>query len=270
MGVWPVLALVLALLAAACAQAGPTRTLARGDGGSTPLRLYGPQAGCPDTLIFSHGLGGSQDGAAGLANAMAEAGWRVMVMGHVESGRPLLRDAILSGDMRTRLIATAADPARHRARFADLEATLREATRDCRPRRLLLAGHSMGAITTMLEAGAVARFGRLGADRFDAYVAVSPQGVGAFWAEGAWRDVRKPVLMVTGTRDQGADGDYTTRFSAFEGLPPGRHRLAVIDGATHLELSAGQDRLGRAIARLIEDFLADRPSQLPGVRVTQR
>jgi pimeloyl-ACP methyl ester carboxylesterase len=264
----------LASAALSGAAADGTRALPRADGGTTALRVLEPigraDAACPPTLVVSHGLGGSAAGASGLAEALAAAGWRVMIMGHAESGPAVLRDAMAGPDGRARLVAAATDPARHRARFADLDATLREATRPCRPARLVLVGHSMGAATAMLEAGAIARFGRFGADRFDAYVAVSPQGVGVFWAEGAWREIRRPVLMITGTRDWGADGPYTTRLSAFAGLPPGPHRLAILEGAGHLELSGTGAEIGRRIGALIEDFLADRTQDRPGVRLIPR
>jgi pimeloyl-ACP methyl ester carboxylesterase len=114
----------------------------------------------------------------------------------------------------------------------------------------------MGAATAMIEAGATPRFGRMGANRFDAYVALSPQGVGYMFAAGAWGRVTKPVLMITGTRDQGADGDWRTRLSAFEGLPQGRKRLAVIPGATHLQLSGGERQMGATLGALAGEFLA--------------
>jgi len=221
-------------------------------------------------MVVSHGLGGAEDGLSALGNAMSSSGWRVIVMGHPESGGQVLRSAFWSGDVRNRLIASATDPALHRARFADLDAAYREATRVCRPKPLLLAGHSMGAATTMLEAGAKARFGRFGSDRFDAYVAISPQGVGIFWDHGAWGGIKKPVLMITGTNDKGADGDYTTRLIAFRSLPPGRHRLAVVDGASHIDLSAAKDRYGRVISTLVGDFLANRQTAISGVTTEQK
>jgi pimeloyl-ACP methyl ester carboxylesterase len=129
----------------------------------------------------------------------------------------------------------------------------------------------MGAATTMLEAGAVARFGRFGRDRFDAYVALSPQGVGVFWTETSWQAVRKPVLMITGTLDRGPDGDYTTRLEAFRRLPAGpAHRLAVFEGVNHLQLSGRSTTLGGQLAELIDDFLAGRPSVMPGVTISSR
>ncbi|MGF1651536.1 MAG: alpha/beta hydrolase family protein [Hyphomicrobiaceae bacterium] len=228
--------------------------LRRSDGAVVPARIYGSREGCPQTMIVSHGLGGSEAALEGFATALAGQGWLVFVLGHRESGRTVFREALFSGAMRERLSAAAVDPQLYRARFADLEAAFDYATARCRPPVLALAGHSMGAATVMLEAGAVGRMGRFGGDRFDVYVAISPQGIGHMWDAGAWRAVRKPVLMVTGTNDSGVDGDYETRLSAFEGLPPGRKRLAIIPGARHIAL--GRDgRLGRLIAALSVEFI---------------
>jgi pimeloyl-ACP methyl ester carboxylesterase len=229
-------------------------------------------------MIISHGLGGDENGNAGLAAAMGQAGWRVIVMGHRESGRPALRRAIFSGNATEGLITAASDPASHRARFLDLDAAVADATRACRPSRFVLAGHSMGAMTTMLEAGAVARFAQSGRNRFDAYEALSPQGVGPFFAEGSWREVSRPVLMITGTRDRTADGPPEGRRTAFAGLPAGRKRFAVIPGAGHLALAAGgDDDVSRRIAALTMEFLDGLarggvlpPSRLGGIDVRDK
>jgi alpha-beta hydrolase superfamily lysophospholipase len=245
--------MVIAAFSSAWAQMAP-----RSDGAATPFTAYGP-ASCTRTMIVSHGLGGTAGGNAGFASAMASRGWRVYVMGHAESGPSLIRQAIASGQVRERLTGFASDPARHRARMADLAAVLQIATAGCRPPRLVLAGHSMGATTTMLEAGAVSRAGRFGADRFDAYVALSPQGIGYMWDAGAWQGVRKPVLMITGTADRSPDGGYESRLTAFEGLPPGRKRLAILPGANHFALAGNDSRIGGAMAEIAADFLDGRP-----------
>ncbi len=241
--------------------------LSRADGATVPVTYYGRGEECRPTMIVSHGLGGHERGLAGLGRAMAARGWVVIVMGHAESGPEVLRNALFSGAVRDRIVAAATDPKLHAARFADLDAAVAAALGVCRPPKLVLAGHSMGAATTMLEAGAVARFGRYGSDRFDAYVALSPQGVGLFWTETSWRAVKKPVLMITGTRDHGADGDYTTRLEAFRRLPSGPHRLAIIDDVNHFQMSGHGAEMGERLATLIADFLAGRASTLPGVRI---
>jgi pimeloyl-ACP methyl ester carboxylesterase len=243
----------------------------RADGQMVPVKTYAGSAGpCGPTAIISHGLGGSEGGLAGLGRALQQRGWTAIVMGHAESGPSVIRQAVFSGGFRNDLVAAATDPARHAARFMDLDPVFASVTRTCRPSKLILIGHSMGAATTMLEAGAVATFGRFGSDRFDTYVALSPQGVGVFWTATSWTGVRKPVLMITGTRDKGADGDYTTRLSAFQNMPAGPHRLAIIDSANHMQMSGGSDAMGQKIATLIADFLAGRKSRMPDVQVKDK
>jgi dienelactone hydrolase len=264
------MAVVAAAGAASAADAQDRVELRRADGVTTPVMRYGRSAECRPTMIVSHGLGGNERGLSGLGRALAAQGWNVLVIGHRESGPHLLRQALFSGAVRDRLVASATDPNLHRARFADLDAVLAEVHRSCKPPRLVLAGHSMGAVTTMLEAGAVARFGRFGNDRFDAYVALSPQGPGIFWTETSWTSVKKPVLMITGTRDSGADGDHTTRLEAFRRLPPGSHQLAVIDGANHLQLSGGSADMGERLAKLITSFLAGKRMAADGIRIEQK
>lgn len=260
---------ILACAAAAvvlAAQAALASPLRRADGGETPLRVYGQQDGFGPTLIVSHGFGSDETGLSAFANALAGQGWRVLVMGHRESGRQHLRQALLSGSPRQALAEGSRSPAAHRARFLDLDAAYAAATRGCRPRRLVLAGHSMGAMTTILEAGARATFGRFGGDRFDAYVAISPQGTGTAFTKDSWLGVSKPVLMITGTDDRALEGGPETRLEAFAWLPPGRKRLAVIPGAGHIALGSNRDgALSRTVAALTVEFLdgLSRPARLP-------
>ncbi len=233
-----------------------TQSLPRSDGGTTPVKRYGAASGCGPAMIISHGFGGNENGNTGLARAMAAQGWRVLVMGHRESGGEAFRKAVFSVSPKQGILDATTTPALHRLRFLDLDAAIAETARGCRPSRLVLAGHSMGAMTTMLEAGAVGRFGRFGGNRFDAYVAISPQGVGFTYDRGAWDGVSKPVLMITGTRDHGSDGGIETRLSAFAGLPPGSKRLAIIPNAGHLQLAAnGDNEVSRAVAAITLEFL---------------
>jgi pimeloyl-ACP methyl ester carboxylesterase len=248
----------------------------RADGAETRLRIYGAGDGCARTALLSHGYGGGIDRTSVMAGGLAARGWRVIAVNHAESGgAERLRQAFRSGDLRGTLMRVASDAPSHRARIADIDAALSVALGVCRPRQLILIGHSMGAATAMIEAGATARNGVRGRDRFDAYVALSPQGVGYMFGEGAWRSVTKPVLMITGTADSGADGGWDTRLSAFEGLPPGRKRFAVLPGATHFQLS-GTGQAGTIIAALVDEFAASvrvagfAPSRISGVDVRDR
>jgi dienelactone hydrolase len=141
------------------------QSLLRKDGATVAVKIYRVTSGCLPTMIVSHGFGGNEASNSSLATRVAAQGWRAIVMGHRESGGPVLRAALLSHGPRQAIIETTTTPPRHEARFADLDAAYAEATRTCRPPRLVLAGHSVGTMTTMLEAGAIVRFGRFGSIR---------------------------------------------------------------------------------------------------------
>lgn len=246
-------ALVVAMCLCARLGGAETTPLERDDGTQIPVRLAGDWTqDCPPTVILSHGLGGDADALRWVDGAATAAGYRMLVMGHAESGPALLREVLRQGAARL------LDPAPWRAREADLKAALAYATRLCRPKVLVLGGHSMGAAQTMFEAGAIGLTPYRGQDQFDAYIAVSPQGVSwAFASPDAWRKVEKPVLMLTGTRDHGFGGDtWEGRLVAFQGLPPGKKRLAVVEGANHLNLGGFGNRRAQAkLAAVTEEFL---------------
>jgi dienelactone hydrolase len=272
-------AAALLLTTGASGHAQTPLSLRRADGASVPVLDYrrAAPAECGPAMIVSHGFGGSEAALKGLANALSVRGWRVLVMGHRESGPQQLRAAMQAGGGWGAVDAAARQRSLHVARFADLDATHAEATRLCRPRPLVLAGHSMGSQTTMMEAGAVPLIGRMGSNRFDAYIALSPQGIGTTYAAGAWSGVSKPVLMVTGTNDRTVDADYTARLTAFDGLPAGRKRLAIISGAGHLQIGGiGSAGVDAAVNRLVGQFVEQvsqgtwGPVQVGGVTVRDK
>jgi alpha-beta hydrolase superfamily lysophospholipase len=239
------------------ARADTLAALPRADGASVTVRLAGNWSGgnCPPTLILSHGLGGNQTALDYVVKAGLAEGYRVLAMAHAESGPRALFRVMATADKEAMLLS----PDIWRGRALDLDAALARATQTCRPARLVLGGHSMGAALVMLEAGAVGRPPYTGRRRFDAYIAVSPQGIGWAFADArAWRTVTSPVLMLTGTRDSGLDGDWRTRLAAFAGLPPGMKRLAIIEGATHLALGGrGSDASHTTAGRVAAEFLRD-------------
>jgi predicted dienelactone hydrolase len=215
----------------------------REDGAQTPLRVYSPHpvadaAGCPPLALISHGAGGSEDGYRCLAEGLRDDGWRVIVMGHKESGGVALRsDMRQAGGLKSGLQRLVNDPKPYNARLMDIAAALKWAGATCRASFLALLGHSMGARTVMVEAGAKNNLGVQGLDRFDAYVALSADGPGSMFPENAWSGIHKPVLMLSGTRDESLDGDWKTRTIPYDSLPAGCKWMGVIDGATHLNFA---------------------------------
>ena len=213
----------------------------RQDGAQMPLRVYAPSVtGCAPLALISPGAGGSEDGYKYLAEAMRDDGWRAIVMGHKESGsKALVSDVREAGGVKKGLQELVNDPAAYNGRMMDIAAALKWAGTSCKAPFVALLGHSMGARTVMVEAGAKNTLGVKALDRFDAYVALSPDGPGPMFPENAWSSIRKPMLMLTGTRDGSLDGDWKTRTLPYDSLPAGCKWLGVIDGATHMNFAGG-------------------------------
>lgn len=244
------IATLLAILVphAVVAQAQDETTYRRADGAVIEARVL-PASGCAPLAIVSHGFGGTARGNRELAETLQQAGYRVVVPNHAESGPRALLRLVGAGGGRERLFDMAADPRLLGPRLDDVSAILATETRRCAVPFTVLAGHSMGARTALLEAGAGNNAGLKGENRFDAYIAISPAGENTkLFPRGAMANLRKPVFMITGTRDDGEGVGYALRLSAFEGMPTGFKRLAVIDDATHSALS-GRGAPHRAAGR---------------------
>jgi predicted dienelactone hydrolase len=253
------------IVVSACGQRHATAP--RSDGRQTPLTIYAAKGatGCAPLAIISHGAGGSENGYRYLAQAFSENGFTTIVMGHRESGL-----AALGSDMRASGVSAGVeqlveDADAERARLLDVSAALKFADSQCNAPFRVLAGHSMGAVTVMLEAGARNTIQidspPAGADRFDAYVAFSPEGPGVVFSEHAWTGIQKPMLILTGTRDQSLKGGPQTRQIAWRelpGIPSNCQWMGVIDGATHMNFAGsgpGADRVDRLVTRTLARYL---------------
>ena len=241
----------------------------REDGRTTPLLVFrsaGIAAACAPVALLSHGAGGSENGYRYLAEAMSKDGFTTIVMGHRESGPEALRADMLSDGIRPGIQALVADPNAEKARLLDVGAALRWADKQCHAPFRILLGHSMGAETVMLEAGARNVIGLTappaGRDRFDAYVALSPEGPGVVFPAHAWSGIHKPVLILTGTRDQSLKGGPEARLIPWTDLPGSSGHCqweGVLEGATHMNFAGngvGHDRAEPLITATIHSFLA--------------
>jgi hypothetical protein len=173
-------------------------------------------------------------------------GYTTVVMGHRESGKSALLSDMRSKGIRPGIQALVADPVAEKDRLLDVTAALEWADGQCKAPFRILLGHSMGGVTVMLEAGAKNFIGisspPAGQDRFDAYVALSPEGPGIVFSEGAWSGIHKPLLMLTGTRDQALkDGPEWRQipWRDLPGDPSDCQWMGVIDGATHMNFAGG-------------------------------
>lgn len=242
----------------------------RADGHETPLLVYdavGTGSGCAPLAVISHGAGGTERGLRYLAEAMAQMGYTAVVMGHRESGPGVLGRDIVGHGIREGAGMLVENQAAETARLLDVGATLKWADAQCKAPFRVLLGHSMGAVTVMLEAGAKNRIGvaspPTGQKRFDAYVALSPEGPGVAFDDQAWSEMRVPMLMLTGTRDQPVKGTPTDRQTPWKEMPGAAGHcqwLGVIDGATHMNFGhggPGAESITALTVATIDSFLPD-------------
>ena len=249
----PTLHLCIALLlpvAVGIAQAQEAVSLQRQDQITIAVTAYAPKAGaCRGVAVVSPGAGGSETGYGYLGEALAGLGYLAVVVGHPESGRRALREQLLGNGLREGLAALITEPDAYRGRFMDMTAARLWAQGRCQGTETVLVGHSMGAATALMEAGARNKLGLSGAQAFGAYIALSPQGAGSIFPANAWSDLQRPVLSITGTRDDElGGGSWLTRTEPYRNMPPGCKWLAVIDGATHMNLA------GNGMARNTQDL----------------
>ncbi len=228
---------------------------------SVPARLYLPAAGkggernTVPLVVFSHGIGGSRDGYKYLGRYFAANGYASLHLQHVGSDRQLWFGNPFS------LLGRLNDAARDTEaieRVRDLSFALDQllasdiASRLDR-QRVIAAGHSYGANTTMLAAGAqVERDGRVLAlrdTRIKAAILISaPPFYGSTDTGRILKDIRIPTLHITATEDDilipGYRSGLTDRLDVYQSIGNG-HRagkaLAVFKGGSH---SIFTDRMG--------------------------
>ena len=146
-------ALVLLITMGASAQ--EVVSLLRQDQKAVQVATYSPRGpACLGVAIISPGAGGSEKGYRYLGEAMSSFGYLAIVVGHQDSGRRALREHILSDGLREGLSKLITDPEAYRGRFMDIAAAKKLAKSRCNAPDSVLIGHSMGAATTMMEAGA--------------------------------------------------------------------------------------------------------------------
>lgn len=234
-----------------------TLTVVRQDGHNTAVVAYQPTGGvCQGIVIVSPGAGGSESGYAYLGKGLQSLGYLVLVVGHQESGKAALRREVRKNGFQAGLEELTTDPAAYRARFMDIAAANNWAQPLCGQTKSVLTGHSMGAATAMMVAGARNHLGLTGGDTFDAYVVLSPQGAGSVFTADAWSGIKKPVLSITGTRDKAlGGGNWDTRTEPFFNMPPGCKWLGVIKGASHMNF-AGRGLSGNTESLTIKTISA--------------
>jgi len=227
---------------------------------SVPVRLYLPKAvannEAPEAksvkpvplIVFSHGLGGSRNGYQYLGRYWAANGYASLHVQHIGSDRQVWFGNPLT--LSSRLIAAAQD-SEAIDRTKDVSFALSELLKQPQltgrfdTDRLVMAGHSYGASTTMLVIGAkVPKKDINGQDfnlrdpRFKAAMILSaPPFYGYTNMASILGGVSLPTLHVTATADDimvpSYNSGYEDRVKVFDAIGDPRKTLVVFAGGSH-------------------------------------
>jgi dienelactone hydrolase len=217
---------------------------------AVPVRLYWPTAASASVplVVFSHGIGGSRRGYSYLGQHWASNGIASLHLQHVGSDRNVWFGNPLK--LLGRLQDSEAIERPRDLSFALDQLLASPLGEHIDTKRIAAAGHSYGANTTLLAAGArVRRDGKavdLHDERLSAAIVLSaPPFYGERDTARILGPVKLPTLHVTATGDviripgyySGADD----RIAVFEAIGSKRKALAVFEGGSH---SMFTDRAG--------------------------
>jgi predicted dienelactone hydrolase len=250
---------------------------------AVPVRLYRPagaarEAGGADgrrsLVIFSHGIGSSRRGYSYLGAYLAAQGHLALHVQHVGSDRQVWIGNPFGIVAR---LKSAAQESEALQRVRDVRFALdrlldSEHAAEIAPERILMAGHSYGANTSLLLAGArVVREGQalpLADPRLRAAVLISAP---PFYREPVLRDILAPVqiptLHITATEDviqvPGYHSPPADRIQVYEATGSRLKALAVFEGGSHSIFTdrgvtggiARNPQVKRATRELVKDFI---------------
>lgn len=244
-------------------------------------RVYAPEApGRYPVIVFSHGFSADLGSFQYTGRWLAQRGYLVLHPTHADSiNHPdpsvdpgeaaIIRRFIASRatgvDEATRkaFVALLNNPFYLESRLADISALIRELDGNgaldaqivdrADVSRLGIAGHSYGAYTATVIAGArLDRDSIAAADpalgKFSAALAISGQGAGRMsLTDKSFASVRMPLFGITGTKDTGAAGETPEwRLQSFRDSPPGDKYAAVVNGFGHTDFDPPVDEPTRA------------------------
>ncbi|MBK7533366.1 hypothetical protein [Piscinibacter sp.] len=235
---------------------------------SVPVRLYLPDAaaaGKPVPLVvFSHGIGGSRMGYSYLGRYWASQGYASLHLQHVGSDRNLWAGNPFG------LVGRLRDAAQDKeaiARVLDLHFALDQllagplASR-IDADRIVAAGHSYGANTTLLAAGAQVERAGQKLDFRDARIKAAiilsaPPFYGETDPAKVLAGITVPTLHVTATEDiiriPGYYSGATDRVAVFDATGSARKALAVFAGGSHSMFTDRSGTGGMALNPKVKD-----------------
>jgi predicted dienelactone hydrolase len=227
-----------------------------------PVTAYFPKEnGAFPVIVFSHGALGSGRSYVNLLSFWASRGYVCLAPTHDDSlslhgqqireqgGRQVAREEF------TQLFH---DPSGWKNRAADVSFVISsfDEIQKLEPQlkgkldvaRVGVGGHSYGAYTTNLVAGALVdlpeeKSHSFKEDRAHAFLILSGAGPAQMGlTEHSWDHCEKPMMFETGSRDPGASGEGPLwRLHAYDSCPSGDKFSVYIDNATHFTFVGRRD-----------------------------
>jgi predicted dienelactone hydrolase len=238
---------------------------------AVPARLYWPEPvkGTPadakvPLVVFSHGLGGSRMGYSYLGRYWASQGFASLHVQHAGSDRSVWGGNMfeLYSKMKN---ATTEDSAMARAKDVSFAITQILQSSEFAGRideqAIAAAGHSYGANTALLVAGAQVKYQRkpvsLADPRVKAAIIISaPPFHGQGNMQPILAGVTIPTLHITGTEDvisvPGYGSRMEDRVEVFDAVGAKAKLLAVFDGGTHNIFTDRLDRAGPELNKSVK------------------
>jgi predicted dienelactone hydrolase len=210
-----------------------------------PLKIYYPAIpGRFPVVVFSHGALASKDCYSELGRYWASFGYVVIHPSHA--------DSIADSGFRGSLLQAINDPQGWQNRpkdisfildsLAEIERLVPQLKGELDSNHIGVGGHSFGAYTAGAIGGATIvvpgrdRPQSFADPRVSAVLLLSPQGEGRMGLTAhSWDSLRRPMLLMYGSRDFGPDGEAAEwRAEPYRKAPPGNKYEVEIEGGTHM------------------------------------
>ncbi len=237
-------------------------------GRMVPFKAYYPEGVQEPVplIIWSHGLGGSRDGAGFLARYLAGYGYGVLNLSHAGTDSSLWEGK--PGHPWDVIRSTHIPRKASLQRFQDISFVISQVLSRALPfevdaDRIGMSGHSFGALTTQMIAGqsVVSKHHRYALEKLPirAGILYSPVPVLKYGAtpSDSYKTIHMPLMHWTGTDDVSPiEGfGYERRLSIFEHAGASDQHLFILKDGDHMVYNGSRGQLGENNNRALHETL---------------